>query len=631
MTFRCCLSACFCLLPMACLWSQTPIMGAASAVESVAVDEAAVQAEIEGWIEKLGDESYAQRVRAKNELRRMGLMAFDLLHNASTHDDSEVAIAARHLISSMEVSWATESDPQAVREVLEGYGTSRKEAERKTRIDRLAQLPDRIGLGALCRLVRFESSLRLSRDAALLVMQQPLLGSPAARAHSADTIIGQLGTNQRSASVWLKVYADDLRRGVYDADRWRKLIEKERSLVDGRRSLQTDADAVLELVRVCAVRAQSAQNDDEAMRLALETLSMVPPGRNSSIEAATWALDHQLYAVVKKMQERQPIPFSKEPLLLYAVAEAHQVEGDQEQAEQIAGQALAINSLPAKHSDEAQKMSVDAKDNIAFKHQVIARTLRNRGQFKWAIREFQHIIDSLDVDVVIAATTRWQMAELLGDLQSHQAVLDTLQPIQDRMRSDNEYELRLRNTKISAAALDVRLNLHQGLLLSQQGKHAEAQQPLLEALRASGRNADIVIAMHRLPGDQKWQDRVKREIEAMTAMFEEQVLADERDYRESNSPNNTDNLAGSLNDYAWLVSNTFGDQRKALRYSLRSLELQPDDPMLLDTCGRCYFALNDLQNAVAKQARAAELAPEQPEVQRQLAEFKAAFAKATDK
>ncbi len=588
--------------------------------------EAELQAEIQHWIELLGDDSYAQRVRAKNELRRMGLMAFDLLHEASTHDDSEVAIAARHLISSLQVSWTTPADPPVVQEIMQGYATSRNEAQRKTRIERLAQVPDRAGLAALCRLVRFETSLRLSRDAALLIMQQPLLPEPVQRTQSADTIISLMGANQRPASVWLRVYADDLRRGVYDAERWSDLIANERSLVDGRRSLQTDADAVLELVRVCAVRAQDASNQAEAMRLAMVTLEMIPPGRNELIEAAIWALDHKLYPVVTKMQERQPIPFAKEPLLLYSVAEAYQAQGDDQRAAELAEQALSIDRLPQADSEAAKNMTRDARENLALRHREIGVRLQNRGQFQWAIGEYRHIIDSLEIDVVVAAVTRWDLARLYGGMLEHQAVLDMLLPLQERMRNDTEYLRRLQNTNVNPSTLAISILQHRGMLWAEQNELEKAQQALSQALALSNRNADILIAMYRLEGDEAWQAKVRQELDSMTTMFEEYVLANERDYRESNSPGNAETLATALNQYAWLISNTEGDYRRALRYSLRSLDLQPDDPMLLDTCGRCYFAVGDLENAVRMQSRAVKLGGKDPAVHRQLKEFQAALA-----
>ncbi len=80
-----------------------------------------------------------------------------------------------------------------------------------------------------------------------------------------------------------------------------------------------------------------------------------------------------------------------------------------------------------------------------------------------------------------------------------------------------------------------------------------------------------------------------------------------------------------MNEYAWLVSNTEGDYRKALEYSLKSLEMDPDSAKY-DTCGRCYFAVGDLENALLMQRRALKLDPHSPPMIRQLKEFEDAMA-----
>jgi tetratricopeptide (TPR) repeat protein len=68
----------------------------------------------------------------------------------------------------------------------------------------------------------------------------------------------------------------------------------------------------------------------------------------------------------------------------------------------------------------------------------------------------------------------------------------------------------------------------------------------------------------------------------------------------------------------------------ALKSSLRSLEIVTDSAKL-DTCGRCYFAIRDFDNAIRMQKRALELDPYSLPLKRQLVEFEAAKAKADQK
>ena len=64
------------------------------------------QSDVGQWIEKLGHPKYATRVRARDQLQRMGLQAFDELYAAQFHADSEIAMASLHLVSSLLVSWS---------------------------------------------------------------------------------------------------------------------------------------------------------------------------------------------------------------------------------------------------------------------------------------------------------------------------------------------------------------------------------------------------------------------------------------------------------------------------------------------------------------------------------------------
>ena len=62
--------------------------------------------------------------------------------------------------------------------------------------------------------------------------------------------------------------------------------------------------------------------------------------------------------------------------------------------------------------------------------------------------------------------------------------------------------------------------------------------------------------------------------------------------------------------------------QEALRASRRSLELSPDNAAYLDTLGRCYYALGDLENAIRFQSRAVQLEPSTQQIRRQLEFFR---------
>lgn len=603
-----------------------------AAAGAVAEPPRSTDVDVPALIEQLGHRSYAARVRARDTLERLGLQAFDDLHAAQFHADSEIAMTARYLVSSLLVSWSTEADPPAVREALNEYG-AQSETERKARIDRLAELPDRQGLPALVRLARFETSLRLSREAALAVMRVPMNDNPAARAGEADMVLEVLGYNERQAAQWLRAYAEDLRDGEYSAAKWQQLVQQQRATLGDAAGDAAKADperpALLELVRVCATRAVAAGHRDEALQLVSDHLDLIPERSREVIDACGWAIDNGLHALVMQLQAHYPDLFARQPILLYGAAEATLVAGDGEAAaEELATRAAAIDPLPRHDSDEAAELSPKAFEELAQRHRETGRELESRGLFRWAEREYRHIVDAAPVEAPISAIARAQLAAMLGELLRYQDGVEILRPMIQRAEADQQYARRLQSQHINVNRIKSMMLHYQGMAQMQAGDDASleaARKSLSDALELDAVNVDILIAMYRLDGDEAWRESVRRRIRSIASMFDNQIEAlRQQTQRRARFPDVSYQLAEFYNQYAWLISNTEGDKRKALQYSLRSLELVPDEPAQLDTAGRCYFALDDLENALRVQRRAVKLMPHSPPLVRQLAEFEAA-------
>lgn len=85
--------------------------------------------------------------------------------------------------------------------------------------------------------------------------------------------------------------------------------------------------------------------------------------------------------------------------------------------------------------------------------------------------------------------------------------------------------------------------------------------------------------------------------------------------------------ANGYNEYAWLVANTEGDFKKAIRYSTRSLEMAFDNPSYLDTLAHCRFAAGDRAAAVRIQSLAQRLEPHSRTILRNLERFRAAASR----
>ncbi|MFG0261062.1 MAG: hypothetical protein ACF788_01540 [Novipirellula sp. JB048] len=612
------------------LWGDSPqegrtTAGRTTATPSTASPATTAGAKIADLITQLGSESYATRIRARDSLAHLGLQAFDELHLAQYHPDSEIAMTARHLVSSLLVSWSEPTDADEVREILHEYG-ARNHDERRSRIERLKALPDRSGLRALVRLTRFETSLDLSRVAALAVMQQQAAADAAVRQQRAEQIRAGLGSGQRAATRWLAAYADDLEHDRYDAERWRQLIAEQRRQLDTAAAQQTSRDSVLELVRVCVRHAWLSGKQADALAVAKANLDLVPPTTRDLTQACRWAIENDLHPIVLELRDQHRQIFDAQPMLLYSAAQALQASGDPQQAAQLAARAIGIRPLP---SDPAarEKLSPNELEETAQAHREIAQELQKRGLFEWSEREYRGIIESLEMDSSPSVVARYRLAQMLSELQRHQEVVDLLTPLIDRIENDDQLKNRLNLQRFSFAEMRSHIHWHTGLLKIQQGD-PESAKPLLEqAYKLKPDNIDILISMFRLEQDDPaWTAKVDalldqsirramQEITSIEVMMKQRGWFQPRGYV----------LAQALNQYAWLVSNTKGDYEQALRYSLKSLELMPNDSALLDTCARCYFATGDAKNAVATQRRAIELMPHSPHMLRQLEEFQAAL------
>ncbi|MGI9472943.1 MAG: hypothetical protein ACR2NZ_15490, partial [Rubripirellula sp.] len=455
---------------------------------SVSANESAPrESDVKTLINMLGADSYATRVMAREKLQRMGLEAFDELHRAQFHPDNEISMAARYLVSSLLVSWSKESDPPEVRNALKEYG-AQNESDRGSRIEMLAEFPSRKGLPALVRLARFETSLRLSRMASLALMQQPMGSDPAIRRRNAEIINEVLGSNERQAADWLRVYARDLSRGEYSAKDWRELIAKQRDQIDSVATDQSSRDSVLELVRVCATRASDTGQLGEALRLADDNSDLISPTTRHLVDACRWASDNDLHPFVLSLMAKHKRMFDQTPILLYNAGLAMLKRGDEQAAKQLADKASAIDPLPR---DEVERERLQPKDleDKAQTHREIALKLWDRGLFDWAEREFRMIIDSLNIDDRPAVLARDSLAEMLAELERHRDVVDVLTPLTERLKKDSKLQRQLNMmmmNDMSSRRLSL-LDYHTALALIDEGKLEDARPRLMEAFKREPR------------------------------------------------------------------------------------------------------------------------------------------------
>src|SRR4051812_22581766 len=203
-------------------------------------------------IEQLGSDDFAAREKAQSELAQAGLEAYDALHAARSDHDPEIALRARYLVDSMRVRWFADSDSTKVVAILKDYGNLQgetEEAERRSRIDRLAGMEDGMGIVPLVRLARFETSDVLAKYAALQVLELPSPADETVKAELLKHIAILAAKSKRTSAAWLRLYARMLSDPASTLAEWDQAAQAEHALLGGKNADKTSPEIVRELYR----------------------------------------------------------------------------------------------------------------------------------------------------------------------------------------------------------------------------------------------------------------------------------------------------------------------------------------------------------------------------------------------
>ena len=120
----------------------------------------------------------------------------------------------------------------------------------------------------------------------------------------------------------------------------------------------------------------------------------------------------------------------------------------------------------------------------------------------------------------------------------------------------------------------------------------------------------MLIALYKLPKQSKEQLKKTRAlIKSAAAALHEQAKQTPAD-------------PAPHNQYAWLIGNTEGDFKEALKSSRKSIALQPDSGGYYDTLAHVYFGKGDFENAVRYQEKAVTLQPHSGLINRKLEVFR---------
>lgn len=549
-------------------------------------------AEIDQLIKQLGDKDYFVRRKAQDALSRMGFEAFDALNAATLSEDLEISSRAKYLLRLMRVEWTVPSDPPEVKKFLQNYEYETAPV-RERRMRALADLPNGLGVNALCRLARFEKSTIYSKMAAVTLLRSLKPGAPVPP-NTIETIRKTLQGCNRAGANWLLAWTRLVAAPEAEIGQWSAIIDREARQLKQQQN-ESSPDIVFGLTRF-----------QVAWLKKLERQADVAAAVNRQVEAESgdvetlgptleWLVDEKAWKGVDELQKRFGPRLASQPGLLYVLAEAYAQQGKKEISDRMA--------------DRALKMNGGKQPEQLVRHLQVALGLRNRGLFTWARREMEYILNQDKAKIgQYSVMTSSSLAEMLHDQGLEGDAAAAMEPIVKALDSGklNEAELyNRRSEEVRSRALYFR-----ACEAAQKNDAKKQREYLDKALETEPTDVDVLIACYRLPGQSaEYRTKIIDLIKKAAAKLREEIATDPDD------PTN-------YNQLAWLIGNTEGDFDEAIRSSQKSLELQPNEGGYYDTLAHVYAGKGDWENAIKYQLKAEELDPHSGLIKKELAMFR---------
>lgn len=560
-------------------------------VETGQASEADEAAEIARLIQQLGHEDYFQRQRAQQVLATYGAAAFDALVAAQNHPDIEIASRAKYLLHKIDLTWDRSSDDPDVQRVLKGYGDSTEET-RLSRARQLALLPCNIAAGPLARIVRYEPSELLSRRAALLIIHQKAY-SPLNDQRRREAILEQLGPSERTAAQWLRTFVLAAESPSEAVEQWQRYVDQAKAELKRSHNSPIERQIAQGLVQYQAELLTKLGRAEQARPLFDQVVEWTPESLDALLSLSRWLIEQGALDAFDTLERTHRDFLTAQPLLLYAVAEARALQGNDEQAEKLVKQARTLVG------------------GDSFQQLRIAYFLGKQGFVRSSERELRHVMQMVPATHRDALSARMLLSERLHDRGAHLEAAKLLEESITAMEKNEQQGQADQNGGRDVHS--VRSRMYYFYARHYEDDRARQVDYLEKAIAADASDADALIALYRIPNKSpEFKAKVSEMIRAAVIGFRKQI------------EQNPDREATPYNQLAWLVGNTEGDYQEAVKASLKSLEIQPGSAAYLDTLGRCYFAAGDLENAIKHQIMAVEREPYSEQMRRQLAEFLAA-------
>jgi tetratricopeptide (TPR) repeat protein len=556
-------------------------------------------------ITQLGDQEYVSRARAQRELTQIGLEAVEALTAARNSSDVEVAAQAKFIVRQIRSNWTRPSDPAELTLILDDYDSGSLEVRRE-KIKQIADMGERprsalVSLEWLCRLARFEDSELLAKEAALKAMQQSIPTDKKEAGDRYSLISRTVARSRRPASLWLKAYVLEPTNPSAAIEAWEKVIEAEEHVLD--KQSETSPLLMSTLLRRQVGLLDQLKRPEDALKAIARLVKLERGDAESLVPLVDWLSERKAWQILDDVSERFAAAINADPVLLYTLANARRVQGNQALADELAKKAFALN--PDKIEEHAR----------------MANYLQHHGLHDWSDREYRFLIDKFQLTDVTGLRVRSILSENLHDRQREAEAAEVLKPLVDLIdKGDIAIRQVLDSVDRPAEGIKSRMLYFQAMDAQLKGNEKEHGELLKKAIAADSTDADVLIGLYRLPSQDA--EHRKRTIDLIRKAVEQSKTVIE-EFPEDPT---------AYNQLAWLVGNTEGNVDEAIEFSQKSVELRRAGGNegiggYLDTLAHCYYGKGDYANAVETQEEAARLEPHSQAIARQLKVFKEALAK----
>jgi hypothetical protein len=556
--------------------------------------------QIHHWIEMLGDKDFFVRQKAEQELSKAGFDAIDALAEATESDDMEIVARAERLMRVIKGNWTRPGDPPLVVQALSEYETQ-DDANREARIASLIAIGDQQGVPAVCRIICFDRSNLIAKTAAVRLIES--LTGKTVKPELAAEIRKQLATCRRIAAQWVLNWLAAGSDPEALVAAWSKIVTVEDDLL--RRRPRESSPAIVEgLLQLQIAALRNAHRGSEAAACVVRLMSLHHGDPAALARLIQWLTEQKDWPATKLVEEQFRSTIAQSPDLLYLIAEAQALRGDETVADRSADQALKLNP--------------EIDDRALSMHLVNGGVLEERGRSDWAIHEWDYVARRAPGGSNIGIKAAHFLAELYHDLERDDkaaaALARLVKPYAERT---DEYKLPLGNEDtLSLGEVRARQRFFEACHWRDKGDRTKQRAALDAALAIQGYDIEVLIECFRLPDASA----------AYRANTHKLIVKRLNELREQIGDNNNA-AAQPFNEFAWLAANTEGDLDEALHYSKRSLELTSENNgSFRDTLARVYFAKGDIDEALKQQTEAAASLPHNRAILKQLEVYRAKVA-----